>query len=211
MEYIKMIYKRLILIFIALCSIATYAQQDIANQEKVPLISCNRVSLSQIQQELKQLQSIENQEHPKYSALAQQWSETNSMINDFIFSPLNNKTQLIKENFELLQKQLNKTKKLKQELNEMRISLLKEDNINLAQLDIKTEQGLSLKKLYLERNQICMQYFQNELTNTALNTTNMDLKQQCIQANSRVQELSTTLSEKYNIPDNKKTAKKRSF
>ena len=39
-----MIYKRLILIFIALCSIATYAQQDIANQEKVPLISCNRVS-----------------------------------------------------------------------------------------------------------------------------------------------------------------------
>ncbi len=206
-----MIYKRLILIFIALCSIATYAQQDIANQEKVPLISCNRVSLSQIQQELKQLQSIENQEHPKYSALAQQWSETNSMINDFIFSPLNNKTQLIKENFELLQKQLNKTKKLKQELNEMRISLLKEDNINLAQLDIKTEQGLSLKKLYLERNQICMQYFQNELTNTALNTTNMDLKQQCIQANSRVQELSTTLSEKYNIPDNKKTAKKRSF
>ncbi len=86
----------------------------------------------------------------------------------------------------------------------MRISLLKEDNINLAQLDIKTEQGLSLKKLYLERNQICMQYFQNELTNTTLNAINMDLKQQCIQANSRVQELSTTLSEKYNIPDNKK-------
>ena len=111
-----MIYKRLILIFIALCSIATYAQQDIANQEKVPLISCNRVSLSQIQQELKQLQSIENQEHPKYSALAQQWSETNSMINDFIFSPLNNKTQLIKENFELLQKQLNKTKSLNKNL-----------------------------------------------------------------------------------------------
>ncbi|MDC5446317.1 hypothetical protein OHW84_00130 [Acinetobacter baumannii] len=200
-----MIYKRLVLIFISLCSIATYAQQDIANQEKssvnFPVIE---FTLSQIQQELKQLQSIENQEHPKYSALAQQWSETNSMINDFIFSPLNNKTQLIKENFELLQKQLNKTKKLKQELNEMRISLLKEDNINLAQLDINTEQGLSLKKLYLERNQICMQYFQNELTNTALNTTNMDLKQQCIQANSRVQELSTTLFEKYNIPDNKK-------
>ncbi|EPG3343062.1 hypothetical protein L2M08_003315, partial [Acinetobacter baumannii] len=121
-----MIYKRLVLIFIALCSIATYAQQDIANQEKssvnFPVIE---FTLSQIQQELKQLQSIENQEHPKYSALAQQWSETNSMINDFIFSPLNNKTQLIKENFELLQKQLNKTKKLKQELNEMRISLLK--------------------------------------------------------------------------------------
>ncbi len=56
-----------------------------------------------------------------------------------------------------------------------------------------------------------MQYFQNELTNTALNAINMDLKQQCTQANSRVQELSTTLSEKYNIPDNKKTAKKRSF
>ncbi|WP_454667385.1 hypothetical protein [Acinetobacter calcoaceticus] len=201
----KMIYKRLLLTLIALCTINAYAQQSISNQEKssvnFPVIE---FTLSQIQQELKQLQSIENQEHPKYSALAQQWSENNSRINDFIFSPLHNKTQLIKENFELLQKQLDKTKKLKQELNEMRISLLKEDNINLAQLDIKTEQGLSLKKLYLERNQICMQYFQNELTNTALNAINMDLKQQCTQANSRVQELSTTLSEKYNIPDNKK-------
>ncbi|WP_240490080.1 hypothetical protein [Acinetobacter calcoaceticus] len=201
----KMIYKRLLLIFIALCSTATYAQQDISNQEKNSVdFQALKFTPNQIQQELKQLQSIEKQEHPKYSALAQQWSENNSKMNDFIFSQLNDKTQLTKENFELLQKQLDKTKKLKQELNEMRINLLKEANMTLIQLDIKTEQGLSLKKLYLERNKICMQYFQDELSNTTVNANNMNLKQQCIQANSRVQELSTTLSEKYNISDNKK-------
>ncbi|KUM13061.1 hypothetical protein AV645_17310 [Acinetobacter calcoaceticus] len=200
-----MIYKRLLLIFIALCSTATYAQQDISNQEKNSVdFQALKFTPNQIQQELKQLQSIEKQEHPKYSALAQQWSENNSKMNDFIFSQLNDKTQLTKENFELLQKQLDKTKKLKQELNEMRINLLKEANMTLIQLDIKTEQGLSLKKLYLERNKICMQYFQDELSNTTVNANNMNLKQQCIQANSRVQELSTTLSEKYNISDNKK-------
>lgn len=68
----KMIYKRLLLIFIALYSMATYAQQDISNQEKssvnFPVIE---FTLSQIQQELKQLQSIENQEHPKYSGRIQ--------------------------------------------------------------------------------------------------------------------------------------------
>jgi len=201
----KMIYKRLLLIFIALCSTATYAQQDISNQEKNSVdFQALEFTPNQIQQELKQLQSIEKQEHPKYSALAQQWSENNSRMNDFIFSQLNDKTQLTKENFELLQKQLDKTKKLKQELNEMRINLLKEANMTLIQLDIKTEQGLSLKKLYLERNKICMQYFQDELSNTTVNANNMNLKQQCIQANSRVQELSTILSEKYNISDNKK-------
>jgi len=200
-----MIYKRLLLIFIALCSTATYAQQDISNQEKNSVdFQALEFTPNQIQQELKQLQSIEKQEHPKYSALAQQWSENNSRMNDFIFSQLNDKTQLTKENFELLQKQLDKTKKLKQELNEMRINLLKEANMTLIQLDIKTEQGLSLKKLYLERNKICMQYFQDELSNTTVNANNMNLKQQCIQANSRVQELSTILSEKYNISDNKK-------
>lgn len=200
-----MIYKRLLLIFIALCSTATYAQQDISNQEKNSVdLQALKFTPNQIQQELKQLQSIEKQEHPKYSALAQQWSENNSRMNDFIFSQLNDKTQSTKENFELLQKQLYKTEKLKQELNEMRINLLKEANMTLIQLDIKTEQGLSLKKLYLERNKICMQYFQDELSNTTVNANNMNLKQQCIQANSRVQELSTTLSEKYNISDNKK-------
>lgn len=200
-----MIYKRLLLIFIALCSTATYAQQDTSNQEKNSVdFQALKFTPNQIQQELKQLQSIEKQEHPKYSALAQQWSENNSRMNDFIFSQLNDKTQLTKENFELLQKQLDKTKKLKQELNEMRINLLKEANMTLIQLDIKTEQGLSLKKLYLERNKICMQYFQDELSNTTVNANNMNLKQQCIQANSRVQELSTILSEKYNISDNKK-------
>lgn len=200
-----MIYKRLLLIFIALCSTAAYAQQDISNQEKNSVdFQALKFTPNQIQQELKQLQSIEKQEHPKYSALAQQWSENNSRMNDFIFSQLNDKTQLTKENFELLQKQLDKTKKLKQELNEMRINLLKEANMTLIQLDIKTEQGLSLKKLYLERNKICMQYFQDELSNTTVNANNMNLKQQCIQANSRVQELSTILSEKYNISDNKK-------
>lgn len=201
----KMIYKRLLLTLIALCSINAYAQQGIANQEKKSVtFQTLKFTPSQIQQELKQLQSIENQEHPKYSALAKQWSENNSMMNDIVFSLLNDKTQLTKENFELSQKQLDKTKKLKRELNEMRINLIKENNMTLTQLDIKTEQGLSLTKLYLERNQKCMQYFQDELSNTTINTNNINLKQQCMQANSRVQELSTTLSEKYNISDNKK-------